>query len=78
MAVFTEIMGRLHALQCNLLNTMWDEIAVVGAQDSFRNEQLRGEKSLMYSHGTESISILNDYSLEIIYKIAIPSTVNLI
>jgi len=38
MAVFTEIMGRLHALQCNLLNTMWDEIAVVGAQDSFRNE----------------------------------------
>lgn len=37
-AMFTEIMERLHALQCNLLNTMWDEIAVVGAQDSFRNE----------------------------------------
>lgn len=37
-ATFTEIMRRLHALQCNLLNTMWDEIAVVGAQDSFRNE----------------------------------------
>jgi len=37
-AMFTEITGRLHVLQCNLLNTMWDEIVVVGAQDSFRNE----------------------------------------
>lgn len=69
MAMFTEIMGRLHALQCNLLNTMWDEIAAVGTQDSFRNERLRGRKSLMYSYlQQKALVYLDDCSLEIIYK----------
>lgn len=54
---------------------MWDDVAAVGAQGSFRHEQLRRRKSLLSPPGTKSVSTFSR-SLQIIHKIAIPLAVN--